>query len=88
MTARPFDGGGALFVGDRKVAEHTFARVLLAPSYDGFTIGADLGNQVSARYRGANPFQGEIKRVRIDVDTTPTTVIENMRFLNAMGIRV
>jgi arylsulfatase A-like enzyme len=88
MTSRPFDGGGALFVGDRKVAEHTFARVLFAPSYDGFTIGADLGNQVSSRYRGSNPFQGEIARLRIDVDTTPTSALENLRFINAIGIRV
>ena len=71
MTARPFDGAGALFVGDRKVAEHTFARVLFSTSYDGFSLGADLGNQVSTLYRGPNPFQGEIVRVRITVDTTP-----------------
>jgi hypothetical protein len=88
MTARPFDGTGALFVGDRKIAEHTFARVLLSTSYDGFSLGADLGNQVSSLYRGANAFQGEIVRVRIKVDATPSTPIETMRFINAIGIRV
>jgi len=88
MTARPFDGSGALFVGDRKIAEHIFARVLFSTSYDGFSLGADLGNQVSALYRGPNPFQGEIVRVRIKVDTRPTTALENMRFINALGIRI
>ncbi len=88
MTARPFDGSGALFVDDKKVAEHTFTRVLFSTSYDGFSLGADLGNQVSALYRDANPFEGEIVRVRIDVDTAPFTPIETMRFINALGIRV
>jgi arylsulfatase len=88
MTARPFDGTGALWVGDRKVAEHTFERVLFTTSYDGFSLGADLGNQVSAAYRGPNPFQGRIVRVRISVDTTPFSALEQMRFIDAMGIRV
>lgn len=88
MTARPFDGTGALFVGDRKIGEHTFTRVLLSTSYDGFSLGADLGNQVSSLYRGSNPFQGEIVRVGIKVDATPSTPIETMRFINAIGIRV
>ncbi len=88
MTARPFDGSGALFVNGRKVAEHTFARVLFSTSYDGFSLGADLGNAVSTLYRGPNPFQGEIVRVRISVDTTPASAIETMRFINAIGIRI
>lgn len=88
MTARPFDGSGALFVGDRKVAEHTFERVLFAPSYDGFSLGADLGNRVSTLYDGPNPFQGRIVRVRIDVDTAPSTALETMRFIDAIGIRI
>jgi arylsulfatase len=88
MTGRPFDGTGALWVGDRKVAEHTFTRVLFNTSYDGFSLGADLGNQVSAAYRGPNPFQGRIVRVRISVDTTPFSTLEQKRFIDAMGIRV
>ena len=88
MTSRPFDGSGALFVGDRKIAEHTFARVLFSTSYDGFSVGSDLGNQVSSLYRGANPFQGDVVRVRISVDTTPASAVETMRFINAIGIRI
>ncbi len=88
MTGRPFDGMGALAVGGTKVAEHTFERVLFASGYDGLSVGADLGNQVSTRYRGPNPFQGEILKVRIHVDTTPYSPAETMRFLNAMGLRI
>ncbi len=88
MTARPFDGSGALYVGDRKVGEHTFARVLFAPSYDGFSLGADFGNRVSTLYDGPNPFQGRIVQVRIDVDTAPATPLETMRFIDAIGIRI
>ena len=88
MRARPFDGDGALLVNGVRVAEHRFERVLFSTSYDGFTVGADLGNQVSTAYRGPNPFQGTIRVVRIDVDGTPTNVIENARFLKAMDIRV
>ncbi|MCC6765201.1 MAG: arylsulfatase [Deltaproteobacteria bacterium] len=88
MTARPFDGTGALYVGDRKVAEHAFARVLFSTSYDGFSLGSDLGNRVSTLYAGPNPFQGRIVRVKIHVDTTPFSAIETMRFIDAIGIRV
>jgi arylsulfatase len=85
---RPFDGKGALFVGDRKVAEHTFERVLFSTSYDGFSLGADLGNRVSTLYEGPNPFQGRIVKVTIDVDTSPSTALETMRFIDAIGIRI
>lgn len=88
MTSRPFDGGGALFVNGRKVAEHTFTRVLLSTSYDGLSLGADLGNRVSTLYTAPHAFQGRIKRVTIDVDTTPYTMIEQKRFIDAIGIRV
>jgi len=88
MTARPFEGAGALTIGDRTVGTHTYERVLFSTSYDGFSIGADLGNQVSTRYRGPNRFAGEITKVRISVDTTAFNAIETMRFINAMGIRV
>ncbi len=88
MTSRPFAGGGALFVNDRKVAEHTFQGVILSTSYDGFSVGSDLGNQVSLRYRDANPFQGTIHVVRIRVDTTPYSVLETKRFLDGMSLRI
>lgn len=88
MTKRPFEGNGALYVNDRKLAEYTFQRILLATSYDGFSIGSDMGNQVSLKYHDANPFQGTIKRVRIKVDTTPLSPLETMRFIDAMGIKV
>jgi arylsulfatase len=88
MRARPFDGDGALFVNGTRVAEHRYERVLFSTSYDGFSVGADLGNQVSTAYRGPNPFQGTIRVVRIDVDGSPTNLIENARFLKEMGLRV
>lgn len=88
MTARPFDGSGALLVNGVPVAGHTYERCLLSPSYDGFTIGADLGNQVSRSYKGTNPFQGTIRRVVIDVDNKPTSPAETLRFLTEMNMRV
>ncbi len=88
MRARPFDGDGALYVNGRRLATHRFERVLFSTSYDGFSIGADLGNRVSTAYVGPNPFQGDIARVEIDVDGRPTNLIETNRFLNAMGLRV
>lgn len=88
MTSRPFEGGGALFVGDRKLAEATYKRILLAPSYDGFSLGADLGNRVSTLYEGHNPFQGELISCEIKVDTTPMGPLEVKRFIDRIGIRV
>jgi len=88
MTSRPFDGNGALFVNGEKVAEHTFTRTLVSTSYDGLSLGADLGNRVSTLYRAPHAFQGRIVRVTIDVDTTPFTTLEQMRFIDAIGIRV
>lgn len=88
MTSRPFEGNGALYVDDRKLAEYTFNRVLLVTSYDGFTVGWDLGNQVSQAYHDPNPFQGAIKRIRIDVDTTAFSPFETKRFIDALGINV
>lgn len=88
MTSRPFDGRGALYVNGRKVAERKFDRVLFAPGYDGFCVGADYGNRVSRAYEGPNPFQGQIQRVLIDVDTAAMKPLEIMRFMKAMSIRV
>lgn len=88
MTGRPFDGRGALFVNGRKVGERTWEQALFATGYDGFTIGADLGNQVSARYSGPNPFGGTISRVLIEVDNKPTNPVETRRFLDRMGMTV
>jgi arylsulfatase A-like enzyme len=88
MTSRPFEGSGALFVNDQRVAEHTFIRTLVSTSYDGFSLGADLGNRVSTLYRAPHAFQGRIVRVTIDIDTTPFTTLEQMRFIDAIGIRV
>ncbi|HEY2774455.1 MAG TPA: arylsulfatase [Candidatus Binatia bacterium] len=88
MTARPFDGGGALYVNDRKVAEMTYRRVVLVTSYDGFSLGADLGNRVSTMYEAPHAFQGKIAKVMINIDTTPFTTIEQMRFVNSLGIKV
>ena len=88
MRARPFEGSGALFVNDRQVAERKFDRVLVNTSYDGFSVGADLGNQVSSDYQGPNPFLGKIRVVRIDVDIAENTPLEMMRYLREMTISV
>jgi arylsulfatase len=88
MKSRPFDGAGALFVNGRQTATRTFERVLFATSYDGFSVGADLGNRVSPAYAAPFPFAGPIERVRIEVDTSALSPIETMRFLEAMALRV
>ena len=88
MTSRPFAGSGALFINGRKVADHVFERALFAPGYDGFCIGADLGNRVSKAYEGPNTFKGHIERVLINVDTAPLNPVETLRFMNEMQIRV
>jgi arylsulfatase len=87
MQARPFDGTGMLFVNGQKVAEHRFARCLLATSYDGVSVGADLGNQVSTAYQGPAPFQGVIERVQIRIDSRPSTVMEMARFMRELSWR-
>ncbi|MEJ0045970.1 MAG: hypothetical protein WDN04_07500 [Rhodospirillales bacterium] len=84
MTSRPFDGGGALFVNGEKVAEHTFDRCLMAISYDGVSVGADLGNQVSTAYRGPTPFQGVIERVQIKIDSQDPTLLETAKFMREL----
>jgi arylsulfatase len=88
MTSRPFDGMGALSINARQVAQRTFDRALFSTSYDGFSLGADLGNQVSSSYDGPNPFQGEIVQVKIDIDARPVSPLETTRFLEAMGMRL
>jgi arylsulfatase len=87
MKARPFDGAGQIMVNGIKVAEKKFDRCLMVTTYDGFTIGADLGNQVSSAYKGTNPFQGKIARVQIRVDNRPTNPMEIARFLSEMAFR-
>jgi arylsulfatase len=88
MKSRPFDGSGALFVNGEKRAERSFARALFSTSYDGFSVGADLGNRVSPAYTAPFPFSGTIERVRIDVDASALSPVETMRFINAMALRV
>ena len=87
MTSRPFDGSGALFVNGQKVAEHVFDRCLLATSYDGVSVGADLGNQVSTAYRGPTPFRGKIERVQIQINGHDPTVLEMARFMRELTWR-
>ncbi|MFN2425985.1 MAG: arylsulfatase [Candidatus Binatia bacterium] len=88
MTARPFEGSGSLWVNGTKVAEHAFPHTIVGSSYDGFSLGADLGNRVSADYNGPNPFQGTIVKVTFDIDTTPFSTIEQLRFVDKLGIKV
>jgi hypothetical protein len=87
MTRRPFEGFGAIFVSGVKLAEKTFERCLLGPSYDGLSVGADLGSQVSTAYRGQNPFQGEITRALIKIDPRGFTTLEAVNFLRGMTFR-
>lgn len=88
MTSRPFDGGGALYLGDQKLGERSFAHCNFSTSYDGFTIGADLGNQVSTAYDGPFPFAGSIEKVLVKIDTRPMTIMEQARFLQGIKIRI
>jgi arylsulfatase len=87
MKARPFDGSGLLFVNGQQVAEYTFNRCLLSTSYDGVSLGADLGNQVSLHYTGPTPFQGVLERVQIHIDSRPSTVMEMARFMRELSWR-
>ena len=88
MTQRPFKGSGAIYLGDRKLAERTFVHCVAATSYDGFSVGRDSGNRVSTLYEGNNPFQGAIARIRINVDNRPFTAYESLQFINSIGIRI
>lgn len=88
MTRRPFDGSGTLYVNGERVGSKTFDRCLFSTSYDGFSLGADLGNQVSTAYKGPNPFRGEIKRVLINIEARPFTPAETANFLKEMGMRI
>ena len=88
MKSRPFDGSGALYVNGEKRAEKAYAHALFSTSYDGFSVGADLGNRVSPAYQAPNPFAGKIERVEIQVDNSALSPIETMRFLGAMKLNV
>ena len=88
MKSRPFVGTGALFVNGQKRAEAALEHALFSTSYDGFSVGADLGNRVSPAYVAPFPFAGRIERVRIEVDNSALSPLETMRFLNAMALRI
>ena len=88
MKSRPFIGAGALYVNGQKRAEQPLEHALFSTSYDGFSVGADLGNRVSPAYTAPFPFAGSIERVRITVDNSALSPLETMRFLNAMALRV
>lgn len=88
MKSRPFDGSGALYVNGEKRAEKAFAHALFSTSYDGFSVGADLGNRVSPAYAAPFPFEGRIERVHIKVDNSKLSPLETMRFLSAMKLNV
>lgn len=88
MKSRPFIGTGALYVNGQKRAEQPLEHALFSTSYDGFSVGADLGNRVSPAYTAPFPFAGSIERVRITVDNSALSPLETMRFLNAMALRV
>ncbi|WP_199556237.1 arylsulfatase [Sandaracinobacteroides hominis] len=88
MESRPFDGSGALFVNGRQTGSRKFRQALFSTGYDGFSVGADLGNRVSPAYAAPFPFAGSIERVRIDVDASALSMVEQARFLKAMALRV
>jgi arylsulfatase A-like enzyme len=88
MSERPFVGTGSLWIDGKKVAEHRFEHALVGTGYDGFSLGADLGNRVSTMYDGPHAFDGTIVQVTIDIDTTPFTPLEQMRFIQKIGIKV
>lgn len=81
MTKRPYEGSGALFIDGAKRAGHVFRRVLVTPSYDGFSVGCDPGGQVSKAYQGWNRFAGTIERVQIEVKNRAPTAAEAAAFL-------
>ena len=88
MRMRPFDGDGVLYVNGRQTAEHRFVRTLFSTSYDGFSIGADLGNRVSPAYAAPFPLAGRIEKVTIKVDAGALGPLETKRFLDAMALKV
>lgn len=88
MKSRPFDGSGSLFVNGRKTGGTTFQQALFSTGYDGFSVGADLGNRVSPAYVAPFPFAGTIERVRIHVDASALSVVEQARFVEKMALRV
>ena len=89
MRSTPYKFGAGVTeeIGD-DLAALGLKRVLLVTSYDGFSVGTDLGNQVSLQYHDSNPFHGAITRVRINVDTTPFTPFETHRFIDGLGIKI
>lgn len=88
MTSPPFEGRGELSVDGRPAGARTFRQVLLSPSYDGFSVGRDLGAPVSAAYAAPFPFQGEIARVAIDIEPKAPNPLQMLRFMKAMKITV
>lgn len=88
MRSRPFDGDGALYVNGTKTAQHRFERTLFSTSYDGFSIGADLGNRVSPAYEAPFPLAGSIEKLTIKVEAGALGPLETKRFLEAMALRV
>jgi arylsulfatase A-like enzyme len=87
MVQRPFDGSGKLFVNGTQVAEHKFDRCLMSISYDGVSVGADTGNQVSRAYSGPTPFQGTISRVLIHVQNRDASMLEMARMMREITWR-
>jgi arylsulfatase A-like enzyme len=84
MTERPFNGRGALYIDDVKVAETGPSRMLFGVGYDGLSIGRDAGAPVSRRYRAPFAFRGEISRVVIDIDPRPPTPDEMRRVIQLL----
>lgn len=88
MTSPPFEGRGELTVNGRPAGSRTFREVLLSPSYDGFSVGQDLGARVSAAYAPPFAFKGEIRRLTIDIDPKMPNPIQMLRFVKRMKITV
>jgi arylsulfatase A-like enzyme len=86
MKLRPVEGSGALYVNGEKRAEHSFRKMLVTPSYDGFAIGSDPGGQVSKAYAGPNPWPAPIHRVVINIHSGPPSPQETLHFIEMMKI--
>jgi arylsulfatase len=88
MVDRPFKGKGALFIGDRQVAEMASDRMLFGTSYEGMEIGRDAAAPVSRAYQQPFAFKGHIEKVSIDLDISPPSPDEMKRFMQLIQIKV
>ena len=89
MTARPFEGSGALYVGDARSPSTPSSACSSRRRTTASRSAPTSATRSRTLYRGAeSASRARSRRVRIAVDTTPFNAIETMRFINAMSIRI